>query len=215
LAECVDDALALLQCQKDGHHAALDLVGHETGGESGQHEHHTLRQVERRQREQRAGCHLAPADEGERQDHILHRRHASREHRKPEIEPQRGEDDEQRIHISDGALQRVYGVHLARTEQNEDAWDAGLDKRVQESQWLRQGLALLEPAADDLTDGQLVAGQTDEDGNDLQGPRGSEDPRPKGVHREGDHQRARQPGENQHAGALALEDLARQPFLEA
>src|SRR5262245_31732200 len=193
----------------------LDLIGHEAGGESGQHEHHPLRQVERRQREQGAGCHLAPADEGERQDYILHRRHASSEHRKPEIEPQRGEDYEDRIHMGGGALQRIHRVHLARTEQNEAAWDAGLDKRVQESQPPWQGLALLEPAADDLTDYQLVAGQQYEDGNDLQGPRGSEDPRPKGVHREGDHQPARQPGENQHAGALAPEDLAGQPFLEA
>ena len=132
--------------QQNAHHAALDLVGDEAGSESGQHEHHTLRHVERRQREQRAGGHLAPADEGERQDHILHRGDASSEHRQPEIEPQRGEDDEHRIDIGGGALQRVHRVHLARTEQNEDARDAGLDKRVQESQPPRQGLALLEPA---------------------------------------------------------------------
>jgi hypothetical protein len=39
----------------------------------------------------------------------------------------------------------------------------------------RQGLALLEPAADDLTD-RLVAGQEDEDRNDLHGPLGPENP---------------------------------------
>ena len=50
-----------------------------------------------------------PEDDHCRQDHILHRRDASSEHRKPEIEPQRGEDDEHRIHIGGGALQAYTG----------------------------------------------------------------------------------------------------------
>jgi hypothetical protein len=38
-------------------------------------------------------------------------------------------------------------------------------------------LPLLELAADDLTDRQLVAGQQDQDHNDLHGPLGPENPR--------------------------------------
>src|SRR5262249_21137772 len=45
LPECVDDALTLFERLKDTHHAALDLVGHEAGGEPREHERHTLRQL--------------------------------------------------------------------------------------------------------------------------------------------------------------------------
>ena len=213
------DALTLFQREKDAYHPTLDLVGDKTGSESGQHERHTLRKIERQQREQRACGHLAASDDHCRQDHILRRRNASGKHRKPEIELQRREDDEHSIEIGGGALQRVHRVHLARAEQNEDARDAGLDKRVPEQQPPRQGLALLEPAADDLTDRQFVAGQQDQDRKDLHGPRGPENPRVvlakyENERRKDDHQCAGQPGEDQHARALALEDLAGQPFLE-
>src|SRR5262249_20704942 len=105
----------------------------------------------------------------------------------------------------------------------EDARDARLDKRVPESQPPRQELALLESAADDLTDRQLIGSQQDEDGKDLQSPRRPPDScvvRTKHAngedeHWKDDHQGTRQPGEDEHARALALEDLARQPVLEA
>jgi hypothetical protein len=121
LPECADDALTLFHRTKDAHHPPLDLVGDETGSESRQHEHHTLRKVKRQPREQRACGHLAAWDDYCRQDHILCRRNASGKHRKHEVESQRREDDEHSIEIGGGALQQVYRVYLARAEQNEDA----------------------------------------------------------------------------------------------
>ena len=104
------------------------------------------------------------------------RRDASGKHRKPEIELQRGEHDEDRIEKVAALCSAYTGSDLARHEQDEDARDAGLDKCVQVSQRPRHGLALLKPAADHVTDGELVAGQQDEDRKDLRGPLGSENP---------------------------------------
>ena len=137
-----------------------------------------------------------------------------------EIQPQRGEHDEDRVENAERALQHVLRIDFARHEVDQDAGNARFDERVQVPERARHGLSPAQPAADQVPEGELVTQQQGNDRDDVDEHGRREEPQQlvnagqrvaQDVERD---QRTQQSCEDRHAHALALDDLAGEMILE-
>ena len=222
LAEGADDALALLQRAVGVADPALQLVRDEARGEPGEQQHRPLGDVERRRLERRArrgaratADHAAArADVGERQGHVLRRRDQAGEYAQPEVQPQRGEHDEDRVEKTQRALQHVVRIDFARHEEDQDAGNARFDERVQVPERARHASSPAQPATDQVPDGKLVAEQQGDDRDDVEEHGRREETKQvvvaeQRVTQAVEHeQHAQQAGEDRHAHALAVDRRA-------